>query len=114
MADFTDALLGPIIIIIADIIVLTLVGRLGSRSSGKGTKYQPFTGGEGSIPTRGTYQSSLFVFPVLFLVVEAFAFLLAGSYLAPGYLYPLLFLLGGGSVLTVTIWWFLYVGGGEF
>ncbi|HXY56369.1 MAG TPA: hypothetical protein VEH01_02035 [Nitrososphaerales archaeon] len=84
MADFTDALLGPVIIIIADIIVLTLVGRLGSRSSGSGAKYQPFTGGESEIPTRGTYQSSLFVFPVLFLVVEAFAFLLAGSFLAPG------------------------------
>lgn len=114
MADFTDALLGPVIIIIADIIVLTLVGRLGSRSSGSGAKYQPFTGGESEIPTRGTYQSSLFVFPVLFLVVEAFAFLLAGSFLAPGDFYPLLFLVGGGSVLTVTIWWYLYVGGGEF
>jgi hypothetical protein len=53
------------------------------------------------------------VFAVLFLVVEAFAFLLAGSFLAPGDFYPLLFLVGGGSVLTVTTWWFLYVGGGE-
>ncbi len=114
MTDALDVLIGPIIIVVADIIVLALVGRLGFRSSGKGAKYQPFTGGEKSLTPRGTYQSSLFVFAVLFMVVEAFALLLAGSYLAGGSFYPLLFLAGGGAVLTVTVWWFLYVGGGEF
>jgi hypothetical protein len=113
MSDVYDALLGPVIIIVADIIVLSLVGRLGSRSSGKGLRYQPFTGGEESVPVRGTYKSSLFVFAALFLVVESFALLLAGSYLSFGTFYPLLFLIGGGAVLTMTVWWFLYVGGGE-
>ncbi len=46
MTAATDAILGPLIIIIADIVVFTLVGRLGKRSSGTGTKYEPFTGGE--------------------------------------------------------------------
>ncbi len=113
MSTTLDVLVGPVIVVIADLIVFTLMGRLGKRTSGKGTKYQPFTGGEGSVPTRGLYQSSLFVFAALFLVVEAFALLLAGSFLATESYYPLLFLLGGGSVLTITVWWFLYPGGGE-
>jgi NADH:ubiquinone oxidoreductase subunit 3 (subunit A) len=114
MTDPLDVIVGPLIIIVADIIVLWLFGRLGSRSSGTGTKYKPFTGGEKAGAGRGTYQSSLFVFAVIFLVVEAFALLLAGSFLASGSYYPLLFLTGGGAVLTITVWWFLYVGGGEF
>jgi NADH:ubiquinone oxidoreductase subunit 3 (subunit A) len=114
MTDALDAILGPLIIIIADILVFTIVGRLGKRSSGTGTKYQPFTGGEESIPPRGLYRSNLFVFAVLFLVVEALALILAGSFEAPSATYPLLFLIGGGSVLTVTVWWFISAGGGEF
>ncbi len=114
MTDVLDFLVGPVILVVADIIVLALVGRLGFKSSGRGAKYRPFTGGEKAGVTRGTYQSSLFVFAVLFLVVEAFALLLAGSYLALGAFYPLLFLAGGGAVLTITVWWFLYVGGGQF
>ncbi len=114
MTDTLDILVGPLILVVADIIVLALVGRLGFRSTGKGAKYKPFTGGEEAGAIRGTYQSSLFVFAVLFLVVEAFALLLAGSYLASDSFYPLLFLTGGGAVLTITVWWFLYVGGGEF
>jgi NADH:ubiquinone oxidoreductase subunit 3 (subunit A) len=109
-----DALLGPVIIVLADIVVFTLVSRLGKRTSGRGKKYEPFAGGEESVPTRGLYRSSLFVFAALFLVVEAFVLLLAGSFLASGAYYPLLFLAGGGSALTITVWWFLYVGGGEF
>ena len=114
MSDSFDVLLGPVIVVVADIVVLALVGRLGHRSSGSGVKYKPFTGGEKAGATRGTYQSSLFVFAVIFLVVEAFSLLLAGSFLASGPFYPLLFLVGGGAVLTITVWWFLYVGGGEF
>ncbi len=114
MADTLDILLGPIILVLADIVVLALVGRMGYKSVGQGVRYKPFTGGEGAVPSRGTYQSSLFVFAVLFLVVEAFALLLAGSFLASGSFYPLLFLTGGGTVLTITVWWFIYVGGGEF
>ena len=98
----------------ADIIVFSLVGRLGKRSTGKGTKYEPFAGGESSIPTRGLYQSNLFVFAALFLVVEAFALLLAGSFTASSAFYPLLFLIGGGGAITAIVWWYLLMGGGEF
>jgi len=114
MTYATDAILGPLIIVVADIVVFALVARLGKRSSGTGTKYEPFTGGEESIPSRGLYRSNLFVFAALFLVVEALALILAGSFEAPTDTYPLLFLIGGGSVLTVTVWWFIYAGGGEF
>jgi len=113
MVDSFDAILGPLVIVIADIIVFFAVSRLGKRTKGTGTKYEPFTGGEDQVPTRGLYRSSLFVFAALFLVVEAFALLLSGSYNAPGPYYPLLFLAGGGGVLTVTVWWFLFAGGGE-
>jgi hypothetical protein len=51
---------------------------------------------------------------MLFMVVEALALILAGSFAAPSATYPLLFLVGGGSVLTVTVWWFITAGGGEF
>jgi hypothetical protein len=114
MSYTTDAILGPLIIIVADIIVFYGVSRLGKRSIGTGPKYEPFTGGEASIPSRGLYRSNLFVFAALFLVVEALALILAGSFEAPSMTYPLLFLLGGGSVLTVTVWWFISSGGGEF
>jgi hypothetical protein len=112
--DVSDVILGPIIIIVADLIAYTLVGRLGRRSSGKGAKYQPFAGGEAAIPARGLYRSDLFVFAVLFLVVEAFCLLLAGSFFATMPFYPLLFLIGGGGVVTIIVWWYLAIGGGEF
>ncbi len=114
MTDFVDSLVGPLIIVVVDIIAFVLVGRLGKRSSGKGVKYEPFAGGEGSVPARGLYQSSLFVFAALFLVVETFALILAGSFEAPDPYYPLFFIVGGGSVVTFTILWFLSVGGGKF
>jgi len=112
--DPLDAILGPVIIAVADVIAYLLFSRLGSTTSGKGVKYEPFSGGEKSIPTRGLYQSDLFIFASLFMVVEAFALLLAGSFLAPSTYYPLLFLGGGGAVVTITVWWFMLQGGGEF
>lgn len=112
--DPLDALVGPVIIVAADIIVFALVGRLGKKSYGHGVKYQPFTGGEGTAPTRGLYQSNLFVFAALFMVVEAFALLLAGSFLAPSPFYPFLFLLGGSSVIMAVVWWMAAAGGGGF
>jgi NADH:ubiquinone oxidoreductase subunit 3 (subunit A) len=112
--DVFDVVMGPIIIVLADLVVFTLIGRLGRKSTGKGTKYQPFTGGEEAIPARGLYQSDLFIFAALFLVVEAFALLLAGSFAATSAFYPLLFLVGGGGVVMVVVWWYLIVGGGEF
>ena len=114
MTDFTDSLLGPLIIIVADLLAFVLVGRLGRRSRGQGVKYEPFAGGEKSVPARGLYQSSLFVFAALFLVVETFALILAGSFEAPSSYYPLLFLVGGASVVTITVYWFMSTGGGTF
>jgi NADH:ubiquinone oxidoreductase subunit 3 (subunit A) len=105
---------GPVLIVVADIIVYAAVGKLGTKSSGKGNKYQPFTGGEEQIPARGTYQSELFVFAALFMVVEAFALILAGSFASPTNLYPLLFLAGGGGVILVITWWLMLVGGVRF
>jgi len=102
---------GPILIVVADIIVYVAVGKLGTKSSGKGNKYQPFTGGEEQIPVRGTYQSELFVFAALFMVVEAFALLVAGSFASPTNVYPLLFLAGGGGIIIIATWWLLIVGG---
>jgi hypothetical protein len=113
MTDF-DSLLGPLLIIVIDLVAFVLVGRLGKRTTGKGVKYEPFAGGESSVPARGLYQSSLFIFAALFLVVETFALMLAGSFEAPSTYYPILFLLGGGSVVTFTVLWFLSVGGGKF
>jgi hypothetical protein len=109
-----DALLGPVIIIAADMVAYYLFSRLGGTTSGKGVKYQPFSGGEQSIPTRGLYQSDLFVFASLFMVVEAFALLLASSFLAPSSYYPVLFLAGGSGVVILAVWWFMLQGGGEF
>jgi len=102
---------GPILVVVADIIVYVAVGKLGTKSSGKGGKFQPFTGGEEQIPARGTYQSELFVFAALFMVVEAFALILAGSFASATNFYPLLFLAGGGGVIVVITWWLLIVGG---
>ena len=114
MTDFTDSILGPVLIVLVDLVAYTLAGRLGKRSQGKGVKFEPFAGGETSVPHRGLYQSSLFVFAALFLVVETFALILAGSFEATGSYYPLLFLAGGGSVVTVTVYWYTSAGGGTF
>lgn len=105
---------GPVLIVVADIIVYVAVGKLGKKSSGKGGKFQPFTGGEEQIPARGTYQSELFVFAALFMVVEAFALLLAGSFASPTNFYPLLFLAGGGGVILIVTWWLMLAGGVRF
>jgi len=102
---------GPFLIIAADLIIYLLVGRFGKRSSGKGDKYQPFTGGEEEIAPRGTYSSELFVYATLFMIAEAFALLLAGSFAATSYFYPLLFLAGGSGVILVVTWWLMIVGG---
>jgi len=114
MTDFTDVIVGPLIIIVADLVAYLLVGSLGKRTRGQGVKYEPFSGGEKSVAPRGLYQSSLFVFAALFLIVEAFALILASSFEATGSFYPLLFLVGGGSVATIAIYWFISSGGGTF
>jgi len=101
---------GPLLIVIADLIVYVSVGRLGKRSSGKGDKFRPFTGGEEAAP-RGTYGSELFVFAALFMVAETFVLLLAGSFAAQSFFYPLLFLAGVSGVILIVTWWLMIVGG---
>ncbi len=103
----------PALVVVADLAVYVLVGSWSRRSRGQGPKYEPFTGGEQAIPRRGVYRSELFVFAVLFLVVEAFALVLSGSFLAPSNYYPLLYLAGGGAVILLTALWFQVVGGGK-
>jgi len=105
-------ILVPIAVVVVDILVYELVRGLGRRSTGTGTKYEPFTGGEGQVPRRGVYQSGLFVFAVLFMVVETFSLLLAGAYLAPTNYYPLLYLAGGTGVIFLITLWFMRSGGG--
>lgn len=105
-------IVGPIAIVAANMLVYLILGKLGRRSVGTGNKYSPFTGGEKEIPERGTYHSELFVFATLFLVVEMFALLLAGAYSASSNYYDLLFLVGGGTPIIITILWFLKIGGG--
>jgi hypothetical protein len=105
---------GPFLIVITDLIIYLLVGRLGKRSAGKGPKYQPFTGGEEEIAPRGLYESGLFVFAALFMVVEAFALLLAGSFESPTNYHPLLFLAGGSGVILIVTWWLMIAGGVKF
>jgi NADH:ubiquinone oxidoreductase subunit 3 (subunit A) len=109
-----DIMIAPLIIVVADVIIYALVGRLGTTSSGSGVKYEPFSGGEEDVPKRGLYQSELFVFATLFMIVETFALLLASSFAATSNYYPLLFLLGGSGVIILTVWWFLIAGGGRF
>jgi hypothetical protein len=46
------------------------------------------------------------------MIVEVFALLLAGSFLAPTNYYPLLYLMGGSGVVFVITLWFIVVGGG--
>jgi NADH:ubiquinone oxidoreductase subunit 3 (subunit A) len=103
-------IIGPILIVVANVIVYLIMGSLGKRSSGSGNKFAPFTGGEEHIPTRGTYHSGLFVFATLFLVVEVFALLLSGTFTVSSTYYPLLFLIGGSGTILVVMLWFLKSG----
>ena len=114
MTDFTDSLLGPLIIAVADLVAYFLVGRLGTRTKGRGVKYEPFAGGEKLVPPRGLYQSSLFIFATLFLVVETFALILAGSFDAPGAYAPPLFRAGGGPAATRALASCRPAAGGRF
>ncbi|MEM3185687.1 MAG: hypothetical protein QXQ39_03265 [Conexivisphaerales archaeon] len=109
-----DVLLAPLLIVLADLLAFYIFGKMGKKSSGEGIKYEPFTGGESEAPTRGLYQSNLFVFSAMFLVVEVFSLLIAGSYLASSPYYPILFLLGGSGVILLVVWWLIVVGGVKF
>jgi len=88
-------------------------GRLGRLSTGTGTKYMPFQGGEELPPARGKYHSDLFVYAALFVAFEVVGLLLASSIAAQGLLWPLLFTLSGGFSLFVLMVWFVGTGGAE-
>jgi len=113
MVSIELIILAPIMIIIANLLVYIFVGIFGKRISGEGVKFEPFAGGEEAIPPRGLYQSELYIFSVLFMVVEAFVLLLSSSFTSPSNYIPLLFLIGGSGVILSSIWWFLIVGGGR-
>ena len=109
-----DEVIVPILIVAANLCVYLLVGTWGKRTRGTGPKYEPFTGGEEAIPRRGLYRSELFVFAVVFMVVEVFALVLAGSFMAPTNYYPIVYLAGGSGAILLIAVWFIQVGGGEF
>jgi NADH:ubiquinone oxidoreductase subunit 3 (subunit A) len=89
------------------------VGVLGKVSTGTGTKFDAFSGGEELPPERGKYHSELFVYAALFVAFEVIGLLLASSIAAHGLLWPLLFALGGGFSLFVLMVWFVGTGGAE-
>ncbi len=113
MTPTSDLIIAPVLIVVVDVIIYYAIGRLGSRSSGTSVKYEPYTGGEADVPKRGVYRSELFVFAMLFMIIEAFTLLLAGSYAATSNFYPLLFVVGGSGVIMLTMWWYLTAGGGK-
>ena len=88
-------------------------GRLGKVSTGTGTKFNAFSGGEELPPERGKYHSELFVYAALFVAFEVVGLLLASSIAAHGFLWPLLFTLAGGFSLFVLMVWFVGTGGAE-
>ena len=88
-------------------------GKLGKLSTGTGTKYEAFSGGEELPPTRGKYHSELFVYAALFVAFEVIGLLLASSIAAKGLLWPLIFTLAGGFSLFVLMLWFVGTGGAE-
>lgn len=90
-----------------------VVGRLGKISTGTGTKYEAFSGGEELPPERGKYHSELFVYAAIFVAFEVVGLLLASSVAAQGLLWPLLFTLAGGLSLFVLMLWFVGTGGAE-
>jgi NADH:ubiquinone oxidoreductase subunit 3 (subunit A) len=89
------------------------LGKLGKVSTGKGTKFDAFAGGEELPPERGKYHSELFVYAALFVAFEVIGLLLASSIAAHGFLWPLLFTLAGGFSLFVLMIWFVGTGGAE-
>lgn len=107
-----------LVVVIWSVIIFVFVfyfaaGRLGRVSTGKGTKFDAFSGGEELPPERGKYHSELFVYAALFVSFEVVGLLLASSISARGLLWPLLFTLAGGFSLFVLMVWFVGTGGAE-
>lgn len=107
-----------LVVVIWSVILFVLafyfaVGRLGKMSTGTGTKFEAFSGGEVLPPTRGKYHSELFVYAALFVAFEVVGLLLASSIAVRGLVWPLLFTLAGGFSLFVLMLWFVGTGGAE-
>jgi NADH:ubiquinone oxidoreductase subunit 3 (subunit A) len=90
-----------------------LVGKLGKITTGKGVKFDAFSGGEELPPERGKYHSELFVYAALFVAFEVIGLLIASSIAARGLVWQLLFTLAGGFSLFVLMVWFVGTGGAE-
>ena len=99
-------------VIVFVLILYFAAGRLGKVSTGSGTKFDPFAGGEELPPERGKYHSGLFVYAAFFVAFEVIGLLLASSVAAHGFLWPLLFTLAGGFPLLLMVW-FVGAGGPE-
>ena len=83
--------------VILFVLAFYFAGVLGKVSTGTGTKFDAFSGGEELPPERGKYHSELFVYAALFVAFEVIGLLLASSIAAHGLLWPLLFTLGAVS-----------------
>jgi NADH:ubiquinone oxidoreductase subunit 3 (subunit A) len=108
--DLSGVILSVIVFVLA---FYFLVGRLGKVSTGSGTKFDAFSGGEELPPERGKYHSELFVYAALFVAFEVIGLLIASSITARGLLWQLLFTLAGGFSLFVLMIWFVGTGGAE-
>jgi NADH:ubiquinone oxidoreductase subunit 3 (subunit A) len=108
--DLSGVILSVIVFVLA---FYFLVGRLGKVSTGSGTKFDAFSGGEELPPERGKYHSELFVYAALFVAFEVIGLLIASSIIARGLLWQLLFTLAGGFSLFVLMIWFVGTGGAE-
>lgn len=107
-------LLGVILSVIVFVLAFYfLVGKLGKVSTGSGTKFDAFSGGEELPPECGKYHSELFVYAALFVAFEVVGLLIASSITARGLLWQLLFTLAGGFSLFVLMIWFVGTGGAE-
>ena len=108
--DLVTVLMSVIIFVFVFYII---AGRIGKVSTGKGTKFEAFSGGEELPPERGKYHSELFVYAVLFVAFDVVGMLLASSITADDILWPFLFTLSGGFSLFILMLWFVNTGGAE-
>ncbi|MGA3405492.1 MAG: hypothetical protein ABSD49_07170 [Candidatus Bathyarchaeia archaeon] len=108
--DLVGVILSVIVFVLA---FYFLVGRLGRVSTGRGPKFDAFSGGEELPPERGKYHSELFVYAALFVAFEVVGLLIASSIAARGLIWQLLFTLAGGFSLFVLMIWFVGTGGAE-
>ena len=109
-ADLETVLTSVIVFVF---VIYVIAGKIGKVSTGKGTKFEAFSGGEELPPERGKYHSELFVYAVLFVAFDVVGMLLASSIAAGDILWVFLFTLSGGFSLFVLMLWFVNTGGAE-